>query len=80
MAAPVQCENRSPLGGQHHFIFLPSSNRQSAIANRKSTGGFKGLQRIGNDAAANDNLIGCAHKISGWPLKSTMLLTDPNGA
>jgi len=27
------------------------------------------LQRIGNDAAANDNLIGCAHKISGWPQK-----------
>ena len=34
-------------------------------------------QRIGHDAAANDNLIGCAHKISGWPRKSTILLTDP---
>jgi hypothetical protein len=39
------------------------------IANRKSTGGFKRLQRIGNDAAANHNLIGCAHKILDWPHK-----------
>jgi hypothetical protein len=31
--------------------------------------GFKRLQRIGNDAAANNNLMGCAHKISGWPQK-----------
>jgi hypothetical protein len=52
-------------GGQHHFIFQHSSNRKSAIANRKSTGGFKRLQRIGNDAAANNNLIGCAHKLDG---------------
>jgi hypothetical protein len=29
----------------------------------------KRRQRIGNDAAANDNLVGCAHKISGWPRK-----------
>jgi hypothetical protein len=43
-------------GGQHHFVFQYSSNRQSQIANRKSPGGFQRLQRIGNDAAANDNL------------------------
>jgi hypothetical protein len=27
-------------------------------------GGFKCLQRIGNNAAANNNLADCAHKIS----------------
>jgi len=35
------------------------------------------LQRIGDDAGAADDLVGCAHKISGWPRKSTILLTDP---
>jgi hypothetical protein len=54
-------------GGQQHFIFPPFFKSQ--IANRKSTGGFKRLQRIGNDAAANHNLIGCAHKILDWPHK-----------
>ena len=48
-------------GGQHHFIF------QRRPGGRGD--GFKRLQRIGNDAAANNNLIGCAHKISGWPRK-----------
>jgi hypothetical protein len=48
-------------GGQPHFIF------QRRPGGRGD--GFKRLQRIGNDAAANDNLIGCAHKISGWPRK-----------
>ena len=42
-------------GGQHHFIF------QHRAGGRGD--GFKCLQRIGNDAAANNNLIGCAHKI-----------------
>ena len=48
-------------GGQHHFIF------QRRPGGRGD--GFKRLQRIGNDAAANDDLIGCAHKILGWPRK-----------
>src|ERR1017187_5541612 len=58
-------------GGQHHFIF------------QRRPGGrgdwFKRLQRIGNDAAANDNLIGCAHKISGWPRKGVFEF-DPAAA
>ena len=37
--------------------------------------GFQRLQRIGNDAAANDNLTGCAHKISGWPQKGAKEFT-----
>jgi hypothetical protein len=56
-------------GKQHHFILLPSSNRQSAIANRKSIGGFKRLQRIGHDPGANDDLVCGAHE-SGWPRMS----------
>ena len=39
--------------------------QKSAIVNRKLIDGFQSLQRIGNDAAANDNLTGCAHKIFG---------------
>ena len=40
-------------GGQHHFIF------QRRPCGRGD--GFQGLQRIGNDAAADDDLVGCAH-------------------
>jgi len=42
-------------GGQHHFIF---QRRPGGRGDR-----FQRLQWIGNDAATNDNLIGCAHKI-----------------
>jgi hypothetical protein len=57
-----------------------SSNRQlrlgastrklsvSQIANRKSTGGFKRLQRIQHEPGANDDLVCGAHK-TGWPRK-----------
>jgi uncharacterized protein (DUF697 family) len=45
-------------GGQHHFIF------QRRPGGRRD--GFKRLQRIGNDAAANNNLIGCAHKFFSY--------------
>jgi hypothetical protein len=50
-------------------FFCHSSNRKSKIANRKSIDEFKRLQRIGNDAGADDDLTGSAHKISGWPRK-----------
>ena len=49
------------------FHFSHSSNPKSPIVNRKSTGGLQRLQRSGTEAAANNNLIGWAHKISGWP-------------
>jgi hypothetical protein len=49
-------------GGQQHFILQ--------IGNRKSIGGFKRLQRIGQNPSTNDNLVGCAHK-SGRPRKDT---------
>jgi hypothetical protein len=61
-ALPSRRYDRIKDGGHHHFIFLPSSNRQSEIANRKSGGGFKRLQRIGHDPGANDDLVCSAAK------------------
>jgi hypothetical protein len=38
-------------------------------AHRKLLDGFQRRRRTGNEAAANGNLTGCAHKIF-WPRKS----------
>src|ERR1019366_3638794 len=51
--------------------FANSTTCPVLLAPRQSIDGFKRLQRIGNDAAANNDLVGCAHKISGWPRKGT---------
>ena len=33
------------------------------------------LQRIEHHSGVNDNLMGCAHKISGWPLKGRTIFS-----
>jgi hypothetical protein len=49
------------MGEEDGDFHLISRRVQFTCAGRQGDG-FKRLQRIGNDAAANDNLTGCAHK------------------
>jgi hypothetical protein len=72
-SALSQIEN----GGQPHFtvLLLQIGNRKSQIVNRKSTGGFKRLQRIRHDLGANDDLVCGAHK-SAWPRKGVKASSD----